>query len=103
MKLSASLVTFALLAISASASPTPGQGKNHDDRKWYNVGKWKGGDKWDDSGKWYDGGKQRRFTSTFSVKATPDQVVNGTEPTGGLPVSLLCYLPSSAQQLIFEV
>nr|POF18532.1 hypothetical protein CFP56_63076 [Quercus suber] len=27
------------------------------------------------------------FTSTYSVVATPDQVVNGTTPTGGLPVS----------------
>jgi CHRD domain len=26
-----------------------------------------------------------KFTSTFSVVATPDQVVNGTAPTGGLP------------------
>lgn len=27
------------------------------------------------------------FTSTYSVTATPDQVVNGTTPTGGLPGS----------------
>jgi CHRD domain len=26
-----------------------------------------------------------KFTSTYSVVATPDQVVNGTTPTGGLP------------------
>ncbi len=32
------------------------------------------------------------FTSTFSVKATPDQVVNGTTPTGGLPDSYGLYL-----------
>ena len=28
-----------------------------------------------------------KFTSTYHVMATPDQVVNGTKPTGGLPVS----------------
>ena len=26
-----------------------------------------------------------KFTSTYSIVATPDQVVNGTTPTGGLP------------------
>lgn len=31
------------------------------------------------------------FTSSFSVKATPDQVVNGTTPTGGLPVSIVLH------------
>lgn len=28
------------------------------------------------------------FTSTFNIVATPDQVVNGTTPTGGLPGTL---------------
>jgi len=32
------------------------------------------------------------FTSFFSVKATPDQVVNGTEPTGGLEGASGLYL-----------
>jgi hypothetical protein len=32
------------------------------------------------------------FTSTFSIKATPDQVVNGTTPTGGLAGASGLYL-----------
>ncbi|EON69419.1 hypothetical protein W97_08679 [Coniosporium apollinis CBS 100218] len=32
------------------------------------------------------------FTNTYSVVATPDQVVNGTTPTGGLPGSSGLYL-----------
>ncbi len=82
MKLSATLVSVGLLVASATASPMPEPGKKQVN------GKWKGASKWGEDGKWYAGGKQRYFTSTYSVKATPDQVVNGTEPTGGLPVSL---------------
>ncbi|KAK5938117.1 hypothetical protein PMZ80_009706 [Knufia obscura] len=32
-----------------------------------------------------------QFTSTYSVTATPDQVVNGTTPTGGLPGAIGHY------------
>ncbi|POS70985.1 hypothetical protein DHEL01_v210622 [Diaporthe helianthi] len=32
-----------------------------------------------------DGGQVFQFSSTQAVTATPDQVVNGTTPTGGLP------------------
>lgn len=40
-----------------------------------------------------------KFTSTYSVVATPDQVVNGTTPTGGQPVSPHNHnIPSSAQK-----
>lgn len=64
---------FALLIASAVAVPTdyyPSNGNGND--------KGKGHDKDCKNGPF-------KFTSTYNVVATPDQVVNGTTPTGGLP------------------
>ena len=71
MKLS--ILAASLLSALAIAAPEAQKGYGH-----------KGG-----KGKW--GG--RKFTSTYSVVATPKQVVNETESgrivyTGGLPVSI---------------
>lgn len=64
-----SITAAALCATAASAAPT-----------------WSTWDK-DHKGKG-DHKSPFEFTSTFSVVATPDQVVNGSNvPTGGLPVS----------------
>merc|ERR1711988_1263159 len=67
----------AVLAVTASASAAPWR----DGKSW--GGHWKGG--------WKNGHEQKRmdgpfeFTSTYSVVATPDQVVDSNNnPTGGL-------------------
>ena len=84
MKFFAGVLSFALLASSAVASPTPGKGKGHGDKDC----------------KWYKDGKEMKFSSTYSVIATPGQVVNGTEPTGGLPVSTFVFSLSTIPEAL---
>jgi hypothetical protein len=69
MKVTSIFSLLALASASASATPT----KSHD------------------KGKDYRPGGPFRFTSTYSVVATPDQVVNGTTPTGGLAGAIGYY------------
>jgi hypothetical protein len=69
---------FALLVASAVAVPTdyyPSSGNGNNKGK----GHGKGGNNRDCQNGPF------KFTSTYNVVATPDQVVNGTTPTGGLP------------------
>ncbi|KAF2166903.1 hypothetical protein M409DRAFT_66435 [Zasmidium cellare ATCC 36951] len=57
-------------------------------------GGWGGNGGWDGKDKgwgWVIIQDYWKFTSTFSVKATPDQVVNGTTPTGGQPGAVGYY------------
>ncbi|KAK3047638.1 hypothetical protein LTR09_010896 [Extremus antarcticus] len=79
MKITATIAAVALMASSVVASPVaePGHGRGSGRGK---------GDKW--CGK---DGKPIQFSSTYSVTATPDQVVNGTELTGGLPGAIGYY------------
>lgn len=74
MKLSTLSGVFALLLASASAAPTD----NYDDQ--YSGGRNNGKGRGKECNK-----GPFKFTSTYSVVATPDQVVNGTTLTGGLP------------------
>ncbi|KAK5172008.1 uncharacterized protein LTR77_003645 [Saxophila tyrrhenica] len=87
MKISATIAAVALLATSAFASPVAeadyGRG-GHGGRK---HGGGRAG-----KGRWCEeSGKPVQFSSTYSVVATPDQVVNGTEFTGGLPGAIGYY------------
>lgn len=71
----------AVLAVTASASAAPWK----DGKSW--GGHWKGGWKNGHEEKCMDGPFE--FTSTYSVVATPDQVVDSNNnPTGGLAVSI---------------
>jgi len=68
-----SIIAISLLSALAAALP-----EAHGDGQ----GKWSGG--WGRGGKGKDCPKGPiPYTSTFSLVATPDQVVNGTTPTGG--------------------
>ncbi|ERF70695.1 hypothetical protein EPUS_02561 [Endocarpon pusillum Z07020] len=69
---------FALLVASAVAVPTdyyPPSGNGNNNGRGHGKG---GNDRDCQNGPF-------KFTSTYNVVATPDQVVNGTTPTGGLP------------------
>ncbi|KAK4496254.1 hypothetical protein PRZ48_012234 [Zasmidium cellare] len=75
-----SVIALSLFSAVAFALPEAhgGWGDHGGDKGWgWNKGDWKG-----NKGK---GSDYWKFTSTYSVKATPDQVVNGTTPTGGQP------------------
>lgn len=84
MQLTATLIA-ALFASSAIAAPWEFKSKTGLAKGWK-------GDKHDKYGKnkkdMCDDGPFK-FTSTYNIIATPDQVINGTTPTGGLPVSFL--------------
>ncbi|KAK4610258.1 hypothetical protein CLAFUW4_13616 [Fulvia fulva] len=67
----ASVVALSLFAAVGLAAPEA------------HYGKWSDKNKWSDNGVKWDGEKYDQFTSVFKVKATPDQVRNGTTPTGG--------------------
>lgn len=75
-----SVIAVSLFSALAFALPEAhGWGKGG----WNGNGKGWGKD-WKGKGK---GSDYWEFTSTYSVKATPEQVVNGTTPTGGQAVS----------------
>ncbi|EME44413.1 hypothetical protein DOTSEDRAFT_172597 [Dothistroma septosporum NZE10] len=69
------IIGLSAFAAVGLAAPEAGYGKYSDYGKYDGIGK---------SVKW-DGEKYDQFTSVFKVKATPDQVRNGTTSTGGLP------------------
>ncbi|KAK3674054.1 hypothetical protein LTR78_005901 [Recurvomyces mirabilis] len=78
MLFSTTILSLAALSTTVLAAPSP----------WNNNGKGNGRN-------W---GKDRdckngpfEFTSTYNIVATPDQVVNGTTPTGGLPGAIGYY------------
>lgn len=71
------LLTAALLALGASAVPT-----SHQDTSAMQWHSWPAHN---------DANNVFYFTSTWQVVGTPDQVVNETTPTGGLPGSMGFY------------
>ena len=92
----ATVVALSLFAAVGLAAPEPGYGKYNGYGKY--DGKYDGGKevKWDgekvsqsrrqiSQGSANFASQYDQFTSVFKVKATPDQVVNGTTPTGGQP------------------
>lgn len=72
MRLSLSIA--ALFALGVAANPIADPNRN-----WHNGG-------------YADANKVFKFTSTWKVVGTPEQVVNGTTPTGGLPGNKGVYL-----------
>lgn len=81
--LTQTILSAALLVLPAIASPAG-----------WSYGGSKGGSKggWGrHNGGWSDDNGVIPFTSTYSVTATPGQVVNGTTPTGGLKVGAACF------------
>lgn len=69
-----------LLALGVTASPVPDALPVPDPTKNGHPGKYKP-----------DANEVFKFTSTWKIIGTPDQVVNGTTPTGGLPGSKGVY------------
>ena len=95
------ILTAGFLATSTVAAPGGWHGEGNVGWHggwggWGGHGKdgWKGNWKHDDKGHCKDECDKKYpipFTSTYSVVATPDQVINGTEPTGGLPGAIGYY------------